>query len=523
MNSVRSTDKVGLIPGPKDRVPTIRWHNGDISKFNPTSEKPKVKVRFPKDISFLKGVRLIYYPDSKRKFIHLNYKFKGKAKSISLGEFVPSVREKGHFEDKLNGLVRKHKGSNGRWKSDPALTYDEVVKTEMKDDVLVIKVIEDLCIAGFPKALMKDEFLSRFSMRTHINHLIGGNKRTRHLSYTEDKDGNGKIFFKPGGPQSFPELFKKYPPGVGVVPTQSGETSLYDSETGLKPIKGLTPTIIDQYLKSKDRSEGITQNILLAFQCLWTFACKQKAFGEDIPNNPTSRRDKRIILMKSRVSKAPGKKYNDRIFKEEDLPKLDQAFVQLSNQFPFQAEALNMMFCTGRRMEETLKMRWNMITEDEEGNPIILMPGSITKARRPAKVDITQPVQRVLDQLKKHLSGKYKGYKMVPYLFPTLRINKVKLAEHTYLNSDQTRIKNLEGCWSAIEELTGIEGSPKMFRKTYSTYGRDLVGEDDAMIVQDHLSKAVPRKSYWKTTNKKRKTISNKVATIFTFPRAINQ
>ena len=112
---------------------------------------------------------------------------------------------------------------------------------------------------------------------------------------------------------------------------------------------------------------------------------------------------------------------------------------------------------------------------------------------------------------------------MVPYLFPTLRINKVKLAEHTYLNSDQTRIKNLEGCWSAIEELTGIEGSPKMFRKTYSTYGRDLVGEDDAMIVQDHLSKAVPRKSYWKTTNKKRKTISNKVATIFTFPRAINQ
>ena len=62
-----------------------------------------------------------------------------------------------------------------------------------------------------------------------------------------------------------------------------------------------------------------------------------------------------------------------------------------------------------------------------------------------------------------------------------------------------------------------------MFRKTYSTYGRDLVGEDDAMIVQDHLSKAVPRKSYWKTTNAKRKTISNKVATIFTFPRAINQ
>ena len=101
MNSVRSTDKVGLIPGPKDRVPTIRWHNGDIGKFNPITEKLKVKVRFPNDISFLKGVRLIYYPDSNRKFIHLNYKFNGKAKSISLGEFVPKVREKERKEFKI--------------------------------------------------------------------------------------------------------------------------------------------------------------------------------------------------------------------------------------------------------------------------------------------------------------------------------------------------------------------------------------------------------------------------------------
>ncbi len=227
--------------------------------------------------------------------------------------------------------------------------------------------------------------------------------------------------------------------------------------------------------------------------------------------------------MKSRESKAPGKKWNDKIFKEKEIPILLRALTKLSDSFPFQAEALRMMMCTGRRMEETLKIRWNMITEDEEGNPIILMPGSITKARRPAIIDIENPVQEILDQLKKHLSDKYKSYKMVPYLFPTLRINKVKLAEHTYLHSDHTRIKNLQGCWRAVEELTGIEGSPKMMRKTYSTYAKELVGEDDAMVVQDHLSKEVARKSYWKTTNKKRKQISNKVATIFTFPKVVNQ
>ena len=70
---------------------------------------------------------------------------------------------------------------------------------------------------GFPKVKIKDEFLSKLSIRTHVNFLIGSNERTKHLCYCEDREGNGKKFFKPQGPQSFPELFQKYPSGVGVV------------------------------------------------------------------------------------------------------------------------------------------------------------------------------------------------------------------------------------------------------------------------------------------------------------------
>ena len=138
-------------------------------------------------------------------------------------------------------------------------------------------------------------------------------------------------------------------------------------------------------------------------------------------------------------------------------------------------------------------------------------------------MDITDPVQKILDRLNYLLKGPYKGYRMVPYLFPTLRINKVRLSEHTYLNSDHTRVKNLEGCWKAIEKETGITGSPKMFRKTFYTYGGDEVGDDDMIILSDHKDKKTALDSYKKFTNAKRKRLADKVAKIFTFPRVVNE
>ena len=52
-----------------------------------------------------------YHPKTSRKFIKLNYWYEGKERSISLGEFLPCIREKEYLEKKLMDLTRKHKGS----------------------------------------------------------------------------------------------------------------------------------------------------------------------------------------------------------------------------------------------------------------------------------------------------------------------------------------------------------------------------------------------------------------------------
>ena len=77
---------------------------------------------------------------------------------------------------------------------------------------------------------------------------------------------------------------------------------------------------------------------------------------------------------------------------------------ELQDEFPFQSEALNLALVIGRREIETTKLRYSHITEDSEGNPIILMPGSITKVRgKEARINITPSVEIVIDRLKKKI------------------------------------------------------------------------------------------------------------------------
>jgi hypothetical protein len=532
-------------PLPKPQRKSIPFTDKAIENWKPKNSREQ--RGFPRT-NTANGLKIAARKNLKDKYWKLEYYLNKKRLSLSLGPFIPSVRGTEAITKEMLKLISSHKDlRRTHWLTDPKNTYKERDEAILKEDqqkednikrkeelkkalVSVNSVIESLCIAGFPKVKIKDEFLSKLSIRTHINFLIGSNERIKHLSYSEDREGNGKIFFKPGGPQSFPELFQKYPSGVGIKKSPTGEVSLYDTETGARPIRELTNIVVDQYLRSKDRSQGQQENILLALQCLWTFACKENVFGEDVPNNPTSRRDKRIFIMRSRDSKAPGRAYNDAIFKRTDIPILIKAFEYFTDEYPFYSEALNLACVAGRREPETLKLRYDMITKDSEGNPIILMPGGIVKVRgKKAIINITPSVQLVLDRLKKHLEGPYKAYSFVPYLFPTTRINKVSLSEHTYLNSDQTRIKNWDGCWRAVEKLTGIKGSPKMFRKTKSTYDEeDFVkrygkkeGQENAIILSDHKEIATAQKHYWKVSDSKRKELADISDKLFTFPRVV--
>ena len=533
-------------PLPKRERKSIPFTDHSIAKWKPKEDRDR--VGFPLSTQ-TKAVKIIYRKKTKQKYWEVTYHLNKKKLTMSLGPFIPEVKGTEYLIKEISELRKKHMDiQKTHWLTDPRVSIKEknekvineekerqkallIAEEKKRALVSVNTVIESLCIAGFPKAKIKDEFLSAVSIRTHVNKLIGNNKRTEHLSFGEDQEGNGKIFFKPDGPQSFPELFKKYPPGEGIVKSRTDEVSLYDTDTGRRPIRELSNVVIDHYLRSKERSQGQQENILLAFQCLWTWACKMKIFGEDVPNNPTSRRDNRIIIMKSRHSRAPGRSYNDKIFKRKHIPILIKGFEKLSPKFPFQAEALNMSCCSGRRGEEIRKIRYDMITKDSEGNPIILLPGGITKMRKPAIINITGSIKLILDRLKEMLEGPYKAYRFVPYLFPTTRINKYLLSEHTYLNSDHTRIKNWDGCWRAVEQLTGIKGSPKMFRKTKATYdeielrkryGKEK-GQEYAIALSDHDDVATAEKSYWKMSDERRKELADISDKIFFVPRLMKK
>ena len=82
----------------------------------------------------------------------------------------------------------------------------------------------------------------------------------------------------------------------------------------------------------------------------------------------------------------------------------------------------------------------------------------------------------VLDQLERHRQGKYQKYRFIDWLFPTLRTDTQRLYDDQYARSHSTRMKTLRGCWEDLVKETGIVGSPKMFRKTFSSLAKLTLG-----------------------------------------------
>ena len=179
------------------------------------------------------------------------------------------------------------------------------------------------------------------------------------------------------------------------------------------------------------------------------------------------------------------------------------------------------MLCTGRRAEETLKIRKSNINREKT---LITLPASITKARKVEYVDITPPVSFVLKQLDKQLADKYQGYRFVDWLFPTTRINKKRLHEDKYVRSDSCRTKELRGCWSEVVKETGIIGAPKMLRKTFSSIAKlELGTTSKARALTGHQQDSTLDIHYDKSTDGQRKEYANKVSKIFDFEKASNE
>jgi len=185
--------------------------------------------------------------------------------------------------------------------------------------------------------------------------------------------------------------------------------------------------------------------------------------------------------------------------------------------YPFQSEALLFLMFSGRREQETLKLKWSDVNF-EKGT--ITMPRGITKARKVEYIDITGPIAVVLNSLKEQLKGEHQKYKFVDWLFPTTRTNSQRLHEDSYVRSESTKLKHLRGCWTDLVKELEIVGSPKMFRKTFSSIAKITLGTSSkARALTGHEQDATLDIHYDKTSREDAKEYAHQVAEVFNFTK----
>ena len=516
----------------------LKFTDYAIEKYTSSFGVPsKYRVYTPFDVSkhtILKGLKLCQFFKTKKKFFVLRYWFNNQYKSITIGEFKPGIFGVRGCEDKVYEIARAHQDHKGLWIKDPQTTiHNEQTKItkaviEESQKLSINEVIIRLCKANFPKA-KREGRLTADSIQKKVKDLIGWNWRTRHLLYLDDRRGHGQVHFKANfhkrtaKPDDWDDLFKKFPVGHGIIKDKkfnpNNERSVFDSDLGKLVIDELNTGIVKRYIEQRDRSFGKKKNMLDTFKTLWAFAKDNNCFGDIIPQDPT----KDITFKRPEVSRSPGTIYNDRRFTDQEIRLMFNWLTTPENyeRYPFQAEIILLMMITGRRAEETMKIRKTMIDYD---NGLITLPASITKARKKEFIDITPPVAKVLKQIQVHTNGKHKAYRFLDWLFPTTRINKKKLHEDYYIRSDQCRTKEIRGCWNAMMKDLNMEGAPKMLRKTFSSIAKIELGTTSkARALTGHEQDSTLDIHYDKTNRAKAREYAHQVAKLFNFDKVSNE
>ena len=498
---------------------------------------PKARVVTPFDVSkhsALKGLNLVQYFKGKKKYFVLRYWFNGSRLPLTIGQFIPDIFGVKQCQDKLHDLVKAHCNDKGHWVKDPKQTIRDqetkIVKAVIVESqkLTINQVIERYVAAGFPRKKGKTKRGS--SIKRDCLNLLGHNWRTKHLIF-DDINGKGVVHFKANPhkrtakPESWSDLFSKFPPGHGILKDNyfnpKNERSVYDNDLGKLVIDELTPGIVERYLEAKERSAGTKKSLLDSINSVWLFARKKGFLGDSPKLNPCRQRDGGIVIDKSEAKADP---YKDRRFSIPEYKNIYHSLIKFTDQFPFIAEALLLLQFSGLHEEEILRLQKEHVKK-ELG--YIFVPKAITKNEvRDLFIDLTPPIQKVLSQLDKHLSGKYKKYRFVPHLFPTTRIDSKRLHDDTYIRKAETRLKagSLRGCFKKILEENKMTGAIKMFRKTAATIMKIVLGgSEKAIALTGHESEETLDMYYYKTPREEQRKHAFKVAEVFDFDKAANE
>ena len=519
----------------------IREH---ISSFTYSDKEGNIKqkkrsftsINVPKK-SRLKGLHLYQGKNkeghiSKDKYFYLIYKVKGSkvTRQYPLGKFIPGQYGVKEVGDELTELSKKHTDNKGYWISCPLeakrkektlITKEEAIEQKKEP---VSKVVEDYCKAGFPRAKYGGSLIANV-IRNRSRYLIGYNLRRKHLAYFNDDKGNGHVSFKPNkrtqvkAPSDWSDLFQKFPSGHRVERNKTLNPnncrSIYDDPILSKTwIGDLDRDLIKDYIRQFN-SESVKKDAIECFNLLYCFACDEGYLGVSKDKNPAYK------YKPKRDRSKPRHKYYKKAFDKQKLELVCDKADKLRERFPFQAELIRLMPITGIRREEACKLWKKDIKWDI--NEITLRAG-ITKSGREEFCTITDPVKIVLEEIlsyEKHPEhGEY--YRVIPWLFGMThtKLNKEKLFDKNYRNSDQTRLKSDKNCWKVIREELGWElCTSKMLRKTYGQGSQhQLQGRSDKSIrLMRQTTTEIFDQAYDGAEREEIKKDAHKVAELFDF------
>jgi len=320
--------------------------------------KFKDRLRIPFDItkqSVLKGLNLVVFKPGKRKLntkiFELTYWYNGKSYKLTLGKFVLGIFGCKELEEYLTPIVEAHTSKKRHWIKNPITTQQESERVIKKEDIKAIdrrtvnQVIESLMNENLPKISSEGTICAK-SLREQSRFLIGYNKRTRFLSYSDDEDGNGRITFRPNykskapAPESWLELFKKYPSGFGHIKDKKKnknlQISLYDNqEYGKRYMDEFKKPEMQTYINGLGGTYSYKKHCLSSLKTLWNFANDKSWLGKaDVDPTKTIKIKRPNIYSKLAVYV----KYNDKYFKQNELNIIFNKLDELSPEYPFASE-----------------------------------------------------------------------------------------------------------------------------------------------------------------------------------------
>jgi|TARA_B100001964_G_scaffold188174_1_gene209424 integrase len=538
---------------------TVPFRDSAIDKITKTTTEfgAKKYVAYNFDVSkgsSLKGLMIKFYKQTEKKSFVLSFWFNNRNEYYIVGTY-PNLRCK-EVEKICLDLASTHQDDRGLWIKNPNKTRADEKRLVDKPDTTkpkgysINEIIEAYCGAEIPGEEIergfskdrKDGYRASKSCRSWFRYMAGYNHRQSLVEFDEDEDGYGIHKFKPNkhlrvnAPTSWRDLFRKYPPGKGILKDRvywnrrkkktytipaSKNRSIYDSDLGKSLISDLKPGDVESWVKNLSSME-VKKEYVRVFITLWIFARKKGWLGTNPGDCPFF--DNKVFIKKERQKEDP---YKNTIVNQSEFKLFWECSEELSEQFPWKAELHQFMILTALRKQEALKVKKSYINWKKR---IIDIPRGIEKNRKHDQTIVITPELEVLIHNILDIGNRpgLEFYKMKDHnwLFGTRKWSAQKYFNKEFKNSSKARLGGDENYVPELRRLMREKSgdqellySSKVLRKTYITLSkqRNDGRSDKVKYLSRHSSEQILEQHYDKPSIDTIRGYAEKTSEVFSF------